>query len=251
MSYGMYLSAEGAKVQSKRLEFIANNLANLDTPGFKRDVPTFQARFAEAIQKGTDYSGSRSVNDVGGGVKLMEVDTDFTGGTLRQTEVLTDFAVNGEGFFQVQNADGETLLTRSGSFFVNAQGQLVTQAGGFAVLDDAGGAIKLDGQLPWQFMPGGVLDQGGQRTPIGLQQPESLGDLVKVGHNTFRSLGPTNKIPAQQRDIRQGFLEQSGVSSTREMMAMIETSRAFEANIKLIQHQDSMVSSLISRVLTR
>jgi len=245
----MYLSAEGAKVQSQRLEFIANNLANLETPGFKRDVPTFQARFAEAIQQGSDYAGSKSRNDLGGGVKMIEVDTDFSTGTLRSTEVDTDFAVNGEGFFQVRTPSGETLLTRAGDFHVDAQGRLLTQTGRYEVLDDGGGAIKLDPEQTWQFLPGGLIDQSGSQVALGLQQPESLGDLVKVGNNAFRPLGPTTPVPTEQRDIRQGYLEQSGVSSTNAMMAMIETSRAFEANTKMIQHQDGMLSQLLSRVL--
>ncbi len=87
MPYGMYLSAEGAKAQAQRLEFIANNLANVDTPGFKRDVPTFQARFSEAIQRGQDFPGSKSRNDVGGGVKLIGVETDFSHATLKSTGV--------------------------------------------------------------------------------------------------------------------------------------------------------------------
>ncbi len=250
MSYGMYLSAEGAKAQAQRLEFIANNLANVDTPGFKRDVPTFQARFAEAIQQGTANSGSQSINDVGGGVKLMEVDTDFSNSTLRDTNVDTDFAINGDGFFHVRDESGETFLTRAGNFLVNAQGRLVTQTGEFSVLDDSGGAIELDGELPWELLAGGIINQEGSTVALGLQKPQSLGDLVKVGSNMFRSLGPVTSVPAEQRSILQGSLEQSGVSSTREMMAMIETSRAFEANTKLIQHQDGMLSQLIGRVLS-
>jgi len=249
MSYGMYISAEGAKVQAKRLEFIANNLANVDTPGFKRDVPTFQARFAEAIQRGQAYPGSQSNNDVGGGVKLVEVDTDFSGATIRQTEIPTDFAVNGDGFFQVRTPEGETLLSRAGNFLLDAEGQLITQAGNFAVLDQSGGEIKLDGNQPWEMLPGGMISQGGQNTAIGLQRPQSLGDLVKVGSNTFRALGEVTPVPEGERKILQGYLEKSGVSSTHEMMAMIETSRAFEANTKLIQHQDGMLSQLLSRVL--
>ncbi|MCA9231958.1 MAG: flagellar hook-basal body protein [Planctomycetales bacterium] len=251
MSYGMYLSAEGAQVQAKRLEFIANNLANVETPGFKRDVPTFQARFAEAIQQGQATPGSGTNNDVGGGVKLIEVDTDFSGGTLRQTKIPTDFAVNGEGFFQVRTPKGETLLTRAGNFLVNAQGRLITQSGNFAVLDESGSEIKLDGEQPWELLPGGIISQAGQNTAIGLQQPQSLGDLVKVGSNTFRSLGTVTSVPAEERSILQGFLEQSAVSTTSEMMTMIETSRAFEANTRLIQHQDGMLSQLLGRVLTR
>jgi len=249
MPYGLYISAEGAQAQAKRLEFIANNLANVDTPGFKRDVPTFQARFAEAIQQGQDVSKSQSVNDVGGGVKLMEVDTDFSVSTLRHTDIPTDFAVNGEGFFQVRGSSGETLLTRAGNFMIDVQGRLVTQNGRFQVLDESGGEISVNGDQPWEVFAGGVISQNGELTSIGLQKAQSLGDLVKVGNNMFRPLGPTSIVPAEQRDIRQGYLEQSGVNSTREMMAMIETSRAFEANTKLIQHQDSMLSALISRVL--
>lgn len=249
MSYGMFISAEGAKVQAKRLEFIANNLANIETVGFKRDIPTFQARFAEAIQRGQDYPGSQSINDVGGGVKLIEVDTDFSGGTMRQTEIPTDFAVNGDGFFQVRTPDGETLLSRAGNFLLDAEGRLLTQAGNYEVLDQSGGPITLDAGQPWEMHPGGIISQEGQKTPLGLQRPESLGDLVKVGSNAFRALGPVAPVPEGERKILQGYLEKSGVSSTHEMMAMIETSRAFEANTKLIQHQDGMLSQLLSRVL--
>ena len=86
MPYGMYISAEGAQAQAQRLQTIANNLANVDTAGFKRDVASFQARFAEAIQQGADYSGSRSESDLGGGVKIIGTQTDFSNGTLRNTE---------------------------------------------------------------------------------------------------------------------------------------------------------------------
>ena len=245
----MYLSAEGAKVQSQRLEFIANNLANLETPGFKRDVPTFQARFAEAIQQGQDYLGSKTQNDVGGGVKLIEVDTDFSSGTLRNTNVDTDFAVNGNGFFQVRTPEGETLLTRAGDFNFDAQGRLLTQTGRYQVLDDGGSPIQIDPEQPWNFLPGGLIDQEGTQIAIGLQQPASLGDLVKVGNNAFRALGDVTPVATDERDIRNGYLEQASVSSTSEMMAMIETSRAFEANTRLIQHQDNMLSQLLGRVL--
>ena len=247
MSYGLYLSAEGAQVQAKRLEFIANNLANLETPGFKRDLPIFQARFAEAIQQGSASPGDKTDNNVGGGVKLHEVETDFSRSTLRHTKIPTDFAINGQGFFRVLGPNDEQLLTRAGNFELNVQGQLVTRDGGLPVLDDSGGVISIDQEQPWSFASGGMIEQGGQATPIGLQVPQSMGDLVKVGNNLFRPLGPATELPSAERDIRQGYLEQSGVSSTREMLSMIETSRAFEANTQLIQHQDGMLSSLISR----
>jgi len=249
MSYGLYISAEGAQAQARRLEVIANNMANVETPGFKRDIPTFQARFAEAIQRGTNYPGSRDLDDVGGGVKMIGVETDFSTKSLRHTGIPTDFAINGDGFFRVRDSQGQELLTRAGNFTVNGAGKLVTQSGDYSVLDNSGGEIQLDSSQPWALNPGGEITQLGNVFPIGLQQVSSLGDLVKVGNNMFRPLASTQPVDAGQRNVQQGYLEQSGVNPTSEMMAMIETSRAFEANTKIIQHQDSMMSSLISRVL--
>ncbi len=249
MPYGMYISAEGALVQQRRLEVIANNLANVETTGFKRDVAMFQARFAEAIQQGSDYPGSRTQNDVGGGVKIVDVETDFASSSLRETGTDTDFAVNGDGFFQVRGKDGGVYLTRAGNFTLDPQGRLIAQTDDMPILSDSGNEITVDGSKPWEVYPGGKIVQDGSSTAIGLVQPQSLGDLVKIGANLFRPLAPVTPVAEADRDIRQGYLEQSGVNPTREMMAMIETSRAFEANTRLIQHQDSMVSGLLSRVL--
>ncbi len=249
MSYGLYISAEGAQAQAQRLEVIANNMANVETPGFKRDVPTFQARFSEAIQRGDSYPGSRGIDDVGGGVKMSGVETNFAPTSLRQTGIPTDFAIRGDGFFRLRGPQGEELLTRAGNFTLNGSGKLKTQSGDYSVLDNSGNEIVLETSQPWALNPGGVITQLGSSFPIGLQQVSSLGDLVKVGSNMFRSLAPTQPIGSEQRNVQQGYLEQSGVNPTREMMAMIETSRAFEANTKIIQHQDSMMGSLLSRVL--
>jgi flagellar basal body rod protein FlgG len=250
MPYGMYLSAEGAQVQQRRLEVIANNLANLETSGFKRDVAMFQSRFAEAIQQGSDYPHSGTQNDIGGGVKMMDVATDFRSSSLRETGTPTDFAVNGDGFFQVRGTDGNVYLTRAGNFTIDPRGRVVTQTDDLPVLSETGGEIVLNGSKPWEVHPGGNIVQDGSATAIGLVKPQSLGDLVKVGGNMFKPLAATTPVNEADRDIRQGYLEQSGVNPTREMMAMIETSRAFEANTRLIQHQDSMISGLVNRVLS-
>lgn len=244
----MYISAEGAQVQAQRLQVIANNLANVETPGFKRDVAMFQSRFAEAIQQGLDYPGSRSQNDLGGGVKVVDSATDFSRSTLRNTKIPTDFAINGDGFFQVRGKDGSVYLTRAGNFTVDAQGRLLTQSN-LPVLDEGGTDIILDNSLSWELQSGGRIVQDGSSTAVGLVEPQSLGDLVKVGNNMFRPLAPAAPVPQEARDIRQGYLEESGASPTREMMAMIETTRAFEANTKLIQYQDSMIGGLVNRVL--
>jgi flagellar basal-body rod protein FlgF len=245
----MYISAEGASAQAQRLEVIANNLANADTAGFKQDVPTFQARFAEAIQRGQAQPGDRSINDVGGGVKLINVQTDHSMGELKRTGNDLDLAINGKGFFHVRGDDGEQYLTRAGDFAFDTQGRLVTQNGHRPVLDQQGGEIQLSPNLPFTISQDGFISQAGNVKALGMSQPESLNELTKIGHNMFKPNGTVKPLELPERNIRQGYLEMSGSNPVRQMMAMIETTRAFEANTRMVQNQDTMLGTLISRVL--
>jgi flagellar basal-body rod protein FlgF len=245
----MYISAEGAQAQAMRMEVIANNLANVDTAGYKGDVATFRARFAEAIEQGEADAGDQSINDIGGGVTVEQIRTDYSPGPLRETKIPTDFAVAGDGFFTVQK-DATTYLTRAGNFKLTSSGQLVTQEGA-AVLSANGGPITIEPDLgSWQLAQDGTITQAGTVVAqIGLRRPQSFDELVKVGQNLFQPLAETVPVAARDRDVRQGYLEGSAVSPTLEMLAMIKTSRAFEANTRLIQHQDQLISSLVNRVL--
>jgi flagellar basal-body rod protein FlgF/flagellar basal-body rod protein FlgG len=245
----MYISAEGAAAQAQRLEVIANNLANVDTPGFKQDVPTFQARFAEAIQQGQAQAGDQSINDLGGGVKVIEIETDHSAGLLKETGNELDLAINGKGFFHIKGDDGERYLSRSGAFALDTQGRLVTQNGHRPVLDQSGREIVLSPELPLSVSSDGFISQAGAIYALGLSQPQSVGELVKVGNNLFQPLGNVQPLTLAERNIRQGYLEMSGANPVRQMMAMIETTRAFEANTRMIQNQDTMLGALISRVL--
>lgn len=249
MPYGLYLSAEGAKAQSQRMQVLANNMANVNTVGFKPDVATFQARYAEAIQQGDATPGSRGVDDLGGGVKMMETLTNFAAGRLERTGNPADMAIIGNGFFQVGSPSGEGLLTRAGNFIVNAQGQLVTANGERPVLDSSGAAVEVNPDLPWRVTRTGEIEQEGTLTPLAIVEPQSLDQLTKVGANMFRSRGDVAPVEQAQREVRSEYLEMSGANPTVEMMSLIETSRAFEANARMIQNQDSMMSGLINRVL--
>ncbi|MBN1854940.1 MAG: flagellar hook basal-body protein [Pirellulales bacterium] len=249
MPYGMYISAEGAQMQARRLEVLANNLANVNTAGFKRDVPTFQARLAEAFEQGVASPGHSPKDDVGGGVTFHGVATDFSPGQMQQTNMPTDLAIVGNGFFQVQSEGGEPLLTRAGNFTVSTQGALLTQDGEHHVLDASGAPIFLVPDQPWHVTTDGYVMQQDTAVGLALVAPESLSDLVKVGNNLFRPLADVEPIALNERHVRSGFLELSSVNPTLEMIQLIETTRAFEANTKIIQHQDDMISSLISRVL--
>jgi flagellar basal-body rod protein FlgF len=243
--YGLYISAEGAHALNQRLEVLANNLANVDTTAFKRDLALFQARFTEADEQGLDQPGSGTFNDLSGGVRLEQTKTDFSQGPMRSTGAEFDMAIQGEGYFVVQKGE-QQLLTRAGNFQLNGINQLVT-ADGYPVLNDAGTPIVIDS--PWQLSPSGEVAQAGGLTPLAIVRPQSLGDLAKHGENLFAPLSPPIAMPPAERRVSSGYLEGSGVRPTVEMMELIETSRAFEANVNMIKHQDQAMGSLISRVL--
>ncbi|MBC8355068.1 MAG: flagellar hook basal-body protein [Planctomycetes bacterium] len=247
MSYGMYISAAGADVQSTRLQVLSNNLANADTPGFKREIAILQARHAEAIEQGTVAAGQRGIEDIGGGVEFSETVTDFSAGGVRQTGNKTDLAIDGEGFFLVDK-DGESLLTRAGNFHFSTAGELQSEQG-YPVMSLDGGSVAIDPTLPWNFSEDGGIEQGGDAVLLALVKPTSLGDLVKAGENMFSPLADVTPVPEANRKVKSGYLEQSGVKPAIEMMELIETSRAYEANIRMIQSQDQMAGSLVSRLL--
>lgn len=249
MPYGLYISAEGAQAQTRRLEAIANNLANVDTPGFKRDLAICQARYAEAVEEGLKSPGSGDLDDIGGGVIIRQTKTDFSAGPLRHTQNPADLAIEGDAFFQVRKGD-ETFLTRAGNFRLTARGDLVTQQG-YAVLGDTGTPIVVKPDSgPWEISGSGILRQrDGDAQTLALVKPDSLQDLVKVGENLFHSASDPRPIAPNERKVASGYLELSTVKPTVEMTAMIEASRLVEANINLMKTQDQMLGSLISRVL--
>jgi flagellar basal body rod protein FlgG len=260
MSYGLYLSATGAQAQSQRLEVIANNLANVDTVGFKRELAIFQARYAEAVQQGTSNFGGGSLDDISGGVQLQQTKTDFSPAPLRRTGGATDVALEGDGFFQVRKGQ-DVFLTRAGNFRMTSGGELVTQQG-YPVLGEGRAPITItpDGGA-WEITSAGELRQGDSVQSLAIVRPSSPGDLVKVGENLFRpaaTLAGTpagtpaagvQPVPPAEHSLRPGYLETSGVQPMTEMVAMIETTRLAEANINLMQTQSQMLSNLISRVL--
>ena len=249
MPYGLYISAEGAHAQDMRMQTIANNLANVETVGFKRELASMQARYAEAVEQGVVSPGLGAIEDVGGGVMVRETKTDFSAGPLKQTKTPTDMAIEGDGFFVVQK-ENETYLTRAGNFRLTATGQLLTQQG-YAVLNDSGTPVVINPDSgAWQLTPEGTIRQaGGDSQNLAIVRPTSLGDLSKVGENLFKPLAETTPVDPANRRVAAGYLELSGVRPTTEMVQLIETSRILEANINLMKTQDQMLSGLVNRVL--
>src|SRR5690606_6173440 len=140
------------------------------------------------------------------------------------------------------------LLTRAGNFVIASDGTLTTGDGDPVLGDD--GPVRIDPTLPWQILDDGGVMQGNNRvTQLRIEKPQSLGDPVKLGANFFAPLADTVPVEPGEARVLSGYLEMSGVQPTTEMMELIEASRAYEANVRLIQHQDQMLGSLVTRVL--
>jgi flagellar basal body rod protein FlgG len=248
MYYGLYMSAAGAHAQSSKVEVLSNNLANVNTVGFKRELALLQARDSEAIERGAAPRGTGDIEDIGGGVRMNATFTDFSPGTMQLTHIPSDLAVDSpNAFFQVQHGD-QKLLTRAGNFHVSNEGMLVTAAGD-PVLSSDGGQIQLDPALPFRFLPGGVVEQAGERIELALLRPKDVSRLQKAGENFFSTDSTAELAPAEDRVVRSGYLEMSSVNPVDEMVELITASRAYEANVRIIQQHDTATSELISRML--
>lgn len=247
MYYGMYLAAAGAAAQSRRMEVVSHNIANVATPGFKREMALMQAEPMASQSTGQYVPGSPF--DLSGGVRVTESVTDFSSGPLRDTGNDTDFAIERPDEFFAVEKDGKEFLTRAGSFHLNQDGTLVTDQG-YPVLSAEGGPVQIDPTFPFTASEQGEILQGGGAIPLSIKRAAQLGDLTRVGENLFRSVGSTPlPVPLEERSVRWQHLEMSAVQPQREMVQMIETSRAYEANVRVIQNHDSILGSLIGRLM--
>ncbi len=170
-------------------------------------------------------------------------------GPMKSTGGKTDFAIQDPTSFFVLQRGEEQFLTRAGNFVIDATGRLKS-ANGAEVLASDGQPIQLESGKDFQVAPDGRISQGGNSYELMLAKPKSLGDVSHLGGNEFKPLAEFDLVPEGERGVIAGMLEQSGVKPTAAMMELIETSRVYEANVRMIQNQDSMMGTLISRGLS-
>ena len=249
MDYGLYVSAAGMKAQLARQDVIANNLANAQTTGFKRDLVLMQSR-ANAVNEDPTMFQYREpvVQDMGGGMFGSGGGIDLTQAMMESTGNQTDLALDGKGFFTVQGDNGQKLLTRDGRFLVDNGGSLVTATGGRKVLDSNGQPITLNPDLPIVVGADGQVTQDGAGTSgvqLGLVDVNDSRSLVKLGGNVMAASNADELTDAPPgTKVRQGQLEASGTDPVVELVNMMEGQRAFDANAKMISYQDTELSQL-------
>jgi flagellar basal-body rod protein FlgG len=267
------------RAQQFRLDAVANNLANVDTDGYKRDMAAFKA-FPELLLRRMDDDGvyhhpfgsadaAPIIGKIGTGVELNELYTDFAKGAMKETQNDFDLALDGKGFFTVATPWGERY-TRNGSFHLGKEGYLETKEG-YPVLGENGPLrvkannfqVDKDGRVwinaAYADDPGLLISRENNTwEEAALLDTLKIVDftrdrhLKKQGASLYRETdesGPARVIEAGRRPrVEQGFVEASNVDPVVEMVQMIEVNRAYEANQKVIQSEDAMFGVLINQV---
>jgi len=249
MLYGLYLSASGVMANAHRQDVIANNLANSETVGFKRDLPLFQQRLTEAEQRRALRNRTNlDLEALGGGLLVAPTSIDHQNGDLEPTGRSLDVAIEGRGFLGVRDSN-RTLLTRDGRLMVSSAGDLITAgANPRRVLDQRGNPIRVDPRLDVRIDETGRVHQNeAVVAELGLFDVPNEQDLVKLGESMFL---PPQGVALRRGEglIRGGFLERANVEPATELTLLLETQRMLEANANMIRYQDQMLSRLVNEV---
>jgi flagellar basal-body rod protein FlgG len=255
MNLSLYSAATGMEAQQLNLNTIANNLANVNTPGFKRSKIEFQDLLYQTPRaSGADSGGGNLVPtgvEVGNGSRVAATSKVFTQGQLTNTGEKLDIAIQGEGFYEIQRPDGTRAYTRDGSFKLNAQGQVVTADGmpvlsGFQPIPQGATSVSVsqDGQVTIQ------AGSGTQTFTLQLARFANPAGLQSMGGNLYQETAasgtPELGKPGEQGfgQTIQGYVENSNVNIVEEMVNLIVAQRAYEINSKSIQTSDEMLQNV-------
>lgn len=258
MMRALYTAASGMVAQQYNMDTISNNLANVNTTGFKGNQARFQDLVYQQIQAPGSPVGASVVpvgQQVGLGVKVASSEKTFTQGSLVQTGNNLDVAIEGDGFFQVTMPDGSTAYTRDGSFKQDANGSIVTANGYFvqpqitipqnAISVNVGADGTVSAQVPGSTQP----QQLGQ---IQLARFVNAAGLSPIGGNNLYTQTAASGAPIVTQpglngagNLQGGYLENSNVQVVNEIVNMIVAQRAYEANSKAIGGADQMLATAV------
>ena len=236
MNSGMYAAVSGSLTAMRRLDIISNNLANVNTPGYKKDKMSFEGLLAGTANPPAVPQG-KTADPV---LQKENIYIDYAAGPTSQSGNPLDLALDGDGFFAVTTPQG-TAYTRQGNFRASVDGTLVT-VDGYPVQGTGGASIRVQGSQVEINAKGVVTVDGTQAGTISVVDFEKPYTLTKTGNALFVPADSQAPPQASNAQVHQGHLEGSNVESITEMVQMIETNRYFEACSKVIQNFDAIAN---------
>jgi flagellar basal-body rod protein FlgG len=238
MNSGIYGAISGSQAMMNQLDVLANNLANVNTPGFKKDTISFEAVMAASVLQGSDGSADTPALATG------SYAIDFSAGSVKVTDNTFDIALDGDGFFAINTPQGKAY-TRQGNFKMDANSKLVT-ADGYEVLG-GGAPIIINGGSVSFDAKGKIFVEGQEAGSIDVLDFPKPYDLRKIGSALFMPNDP-DATPQATKDtvVRQGHLEGSNVNALEEMVRMIETTRSSETCQRMIQSYDQLTGKAVN-----
>lgn len=252
MVRGIYTALMGMLVDQAIVDNTANNLANVDTTGYKKDSQAFRSYLQYEILRVEPERGRQKLTALGTlerGVTLDEVRTDQTQGAVESTEVNTDFALQGDGFFSIEGKSGESYFSRNGNGKIDAQGFL-TNSNGDYFLNDAGDRILFSSNTVVDRV-GNIIQDGVIQGRLAVVRFENPRYLIKSGYTYFRATEQSGVAqPDLMTTVHQGFEEKATVNAVREMINLINAQKHFDLNQKVIMTQDALMDSAINKVGT-
>lgn len=263
MNPGLRASASGMRAQQTRIDAIANNLANVNTTSFKRSRTNFEDMLYETLQGAqlVRYEGTETLApiQIGRGVRLADVQRVHTQGSFEVTNNPFDFAIEGEGFFQIQMPNGSTAYTRDGTFTRAADtGALVTHAGYMIQPEITVPPEAVQITLSITGQVSAVLGNTGETVDLGqleLARFANPSGLLSLGGNNYQATAasgdPMTGMPQEDGfgAVVQGSLEASNVEIVQEMVDMIAAQRAYEVNSKAIKTAEEMIQTVTNELI--
>lgn len=245
----LYISASGLRSQQEQIDVISNNVANMQTPGFKKS----RISFAEVSGVGGPDAAQARPQFQGGGSEVLSTMPVFSEGELRPTQNPTDLAIEGAGFFEIENTEGEKLYTRSGQFRVDNEGYLVA-ANGFRLAQ--GVQIPSDA-ADLRISPEGVLTarlgNATERTELATLELASFAAadaMTAVGQNAFAPTDASGEATLGKPGdpgygkLQQGYLEMANVDMVDEMTSLVLAQRAYQLNARVLQAADQVLETI-------
>ena len=244
MVRGLYTGWTGMYNEQKRLDVISNNLANSATVGFKKEGATSQSFDDVLAIKVRDDHGDAYIGNMSLGVKIGEVYTDYSQGSVRETGNTYDLAIDGSGFFTIDytdaNGNTSTRYTRAGEFLITKEGYVVTSEGQHLMGESQWLQVPVDAVEVMVDTDGTVYADGTAVDKVRLTDFEDYNYLKKFGETMYQPVqGAVEKDATGS--ILQGFTEQSNVNVVSEMVNLINITRAYEANQKVIKAMDDLL----------